>query len=268
MRYAIFIGCQIPARLEAYEAGSRAVLSELGVALEEIPEFGCCGYPMRGTHRRAALLSAARNLALAEEAGTGILALCKCCFGSLRHAAHALGEDRGLLAEVNAELGREGLAYEGRAEVKHLLTVLHRDVGVERIAERVTAPLSGVRVAAHYGCHALRPSAVTGFDDPADPTLFEELVAATGAVSVPWEERTRCCGAPVTAANPVLAAETAGAKLAAALGARADHLCSACPYCHLQLRAMGEGALRGAEGGGPEVTLYPELLAKSFGIRL
>jgi heterodisulfide reductase subunit B len=37
---------------------------------------------------------------------------------------------------------------------------------------------------------------VTQFDDPVAPTLFDELVKATGAKSVEWSEKLNCCGAP------------------------------------------------------------------------
>jgi heterodisulfide reductase subunit B len=133
MKYALFLGCNIPARLEQYETASRAVLSRLGVGLIDYREFTCCGYPLRNVDRKAFLLSAAGNLALAERDGVNIMALCKCCFGTLKEAQHLLNENETLRKEINDLLKPRDLSYQGRVEVKHFLSVLYHDVGVETI---------------------------------------------------------------------------------------------------------------------------------------
>ncbi|EFK10036.1 cysteine-rich domain protein, partial [delta proteobacterium NaphS2] len=110
MKYAFFLGCNIPARLEQYETASRAVLSRLGVGLIDYREFTCCGYPLRNIDRKAYLLSAAGNLALAEQDGVNIMALCKCCFGTLKEAQHILGQEEALRAEINDLLAQRNLS--------------------------------------------------------------------------------------------------------------------------------------------------------------
>ena len=109
MKFALFLGCNIPARLTQYESSSRAVLAKLGVELIDIKEFNCCGYPLRNIDFKASMLSAARNLALAEKENLPILILCKCGFGMLKHAAHILKEDTSLLKEINNTLKEEDL---------------------------------------------------------------------------------------------------------------------------------------------------------------
>ena len=69
MKYALFLGCQIPARVNQYDVSARAVLGKLGVGLVDIRQFNCCGYPVRNINEKAFLLSSARNLALAEKEG-------------------------------------------------------------------------------------------------------------------------------------------------------------------------------------------------------
>ncbi len=81
-QYALFLGCQIPARVQGYERSARTVLDKLGLTVMDIPEFTCCGYPLRNLNRIAFLASAARNLALAESQGRDVLTLCMCCFGT------------------------------------------------------------------------------------------------------------------------------------------------------------------------------------------
>ena len=125
MKYALFHGCNIPARVEQYADATEAVCARLGIELVEMTAFNCCGYPVRNLDQRAFVLSAAKNLAVAEVAGLDIMAMCKCCFGSLKKAADVLSRDQDLKADVNAILAKEKLHYDGRVRVNHLLTVLH-----------------------------------------------------------------------------------------------------------------------------------------------
>lgn len=267
MRFALFLGCNIPARLTAYESSARAVMGRLGVELAEIREFNCCGYPIRNLDFKAFVLSSARNLALAEREGLNVISLCKCCFGSLRKAAHALREDTALREEINRVLGKEGLRYDERTEVRHLLSVLFHDLGVEAIKEKITAPPAGLKVAVQYGCHALRPSKVTEFDDPVAPSLFDRLVEATGAKSIEWPLKLECCGAPLLGINDDLSTELTERKLSDGKKSGADCICTACTYCQLQFEAVQERnpASRGEDGRLP-ILLYPQLLGLCMGM--
>jgi heterodisulfide reductase subunit B len=260
MRFALFSGCKIPYYLEHYGASTVAVLEALGVELIEI-EFSCCGYPSRNTHFEAYILSAARNLALARNEGLNILTPCKCCFGSLKHAIHWLKEYPDLRRRVNKWLGDEGLRWEEGVEVKHLLTVLDRDVGQEKIKALVRTPFRDLRIAAHYGCHALRPSSVVDFDDPLSPTLFERLIKVTGAEAVDWERRLECCGNPLWEKNNELSLDLMSRKIEDAKGAGAAFLCTACTYCQMQFDGVQEQEIiKMGKGEGLPAILYPQLL--------
>lgn len=260
MKFAIFLGCNIPARVDQYDRAARAVLDRLGVDLVDIRQFNCCGYPMRNIDRRAFVLSAAGNLAAAEQAGLDIIALCKCCFGTLKEAQHLLEEDQDLLGEINRMLSSKGLVYKGQTRVRHFLSVLYHDVGIDAIRAKVSKPFAGLRIATHYGCHALRPSAVTGFDNPVAPSLFDRLVEATGARSVDWPLRLECCGAPLTGINDDLSMTLTGKKIANGRKAGAHYLCAACPYCHLQFDTV-QSMMISRNGHDPlACILYPQLL--------
>ena len=267
MKFALFIGCNIPARAKQYEISSRAVLERLDVELVDSRRFNCCGYPLRNVDQRSFLLSAAKNLAVAEKGGLNIIALCSCCWGSLKKAASLLDQDPALKTEVNRVLEKRGLRYEGKTEVKHLLTVLHRDVGLEKLKGSIVRPFSGIKIATHYGCHTLRPSDITRFDDPVNPTLFDELVEATGAESVNWEKRLECCGAPLLGINDDLSMSLTAQKIGSGKEAGADYLCTACPWCHLQFDWVQEEMITGNGGGRPlPAILYPQLLGLSMGM--
>ncbi|CAB1080553.1 Heterodisulfide reductase subunit B-like protein [Olavius algarvensis Delta 1 endosymbiont] len=267
MKFALFQGCNIPARVTQYADATRAVCRELAIELKELDQFNCCGYPVRNIDQRAFVLSAAKNLAAAEKVGLDILVMCKCCYGSLKKAAWAMDNDSNLKKEINGFLAKDKLAYEGRAAVNHLLTVLHRDVGIEHLKSLVSNSFNGLQIATSYGCHALRPSHVTGFDDPLAPTIFDELVEITGAFSVDWSRKLDCCGAPLTGINDQLARDMAAKKIASAREAGANYLCTACPYTHIQFDwVQDQMAADSDDWEAVAPILYPQLLGLSMGI--
>lgn len=261
MKYALFLGCKIPSGLPAYAASTRAVLTHLGVTLVDL-EFNCCGYPARNVSRDAFVVAAARNLALAERAGLDVVTPCTCCFGTLRHAIRFLDEDTELRSRVEQALAAEGLAWSGKAAVEHVLPVLARVIGVDALGAAVRAPRTGLRVAAQYGCHALRPSNVARFDNPMAPTIFETLIRLTGATPVDWPRRLDCCGDPLHEANTPLAARITQAKIADALASGAEVLCTACPHCHLRF----DGAQADTSDPSLRTLLYTQLLGLAMGL--
>ncbi len=267
MKFALFLGCQIPVRLKQYETSSKAILERLGVGLVDIEEFNCCGYPLRNIEFKAFLLASARNLSLAEKKKLDVMTLCQCCYGTLKKANFLLRENASLRKEVNAVLEREGLPYEGEVEVKHLLSVLHQEVGVEAIKKKIVKTFKGLKIAAHYGCHVLRPSQVVRFDDPVRPSIFDQLVEATGAESIAWPMRLECCGAPLWGIHDELSTEITLKKLKNGRESGADYLCTACTYCQIQFDTVQQMILsqRGLNHPLPSI-LYPQLLGLSMGI--
>ena len=267
MKFALFSGCNIPARVSQYADATAAVFEKLDIELVEFAEFNCCGYPVRNLDQRAFVLSAAKNLAVAEAAGLDIMAMCKCCYGSLKKAEDVLSRDQDLKMDVNAILAKEKLHYQGRVRVNHLLEVLHRDVGLKHLEPFILKPYSGLQIAVSYGCHALRPSKITGFDDPVSPVLFDELVEITGAYSVDWARKLDCCGAPLTGINDRLAMDMALNKITSAKEAGAQFLCTACPYTHLQFDWVQHRIVQSSGNWEPVAPiLYPQLLGLSMGI--
>ncbi len=267
MKYAFYLGCNIPARVDQYADATVAVLKQVGVELMDIPQFNCCGYPALNIDPMAFMLSAARNLALAEETGLDMLVMCKCCFGNLKKAAHLLSEDKDLQRKANGALAKEGLTYKGRVEIKHLITVLHSDIGLDTLKGKISRSFKGLKIGTHHGCHALRPSRITRFDDPVSPTLFDELVEITGAHSLDWYGKLDCCGAPLMGINDKLAMDITKKKLENARKAGAHYVCSACPFSHLQFETVQQEFA--VENKNLELLgsiLFPQLLGLSMGI--
>ena len=261
MSHALFLGCAIPARLPAYEMSVRAVLARLGVELVDL-EFTCCGYTARHANREAFVFAAARNLAIAERAGADLLTACTCCYGTLRHAVGFLNEDAELRIRVARALEAEGCAWSGKAEVEHVIPLLAREIGIDSIAAVVSTPRTGLQVAAHYGCHALRPSNVARFDNPLAPTIFEALIRVTGATPVDWPRRLDCCGDPLHDANTLLSERMTQAKIADAFASGAEFICTACPHCHLRF----DSAVEGTPDPPVRALLYTQLLGLALGL--
>jgi heterodisulfide reductase subunit B len=267
MKYALFHGCNIPARVEQYADATVAVCARLDIELVEMTAFNCCGYPARNMDHRAYILSAAKNLAVAERSDLDMLVMCKCCYGSLKKASHFLNRDPDLKADMNRILAKENLEYKNTVQVKHLLSVLYHDVGLERLKENILKSYSGLQIAVSYGCHALRPSTVTEFDDPVSPKIFDELVEATGAFSVEWTRKLDCCGAPLTGINDQLAMDMARKKIDSAREADAQFICTACPYTQLQFDGVQMRMSAQSNNGEPLAPiLYPQLLGLCLGL--
>jgi heterodisulfide reductase subunit B len=267
MKFALFLGCNIPARLKQYETSSRAVLEKLDIEIVDIKEFNCCGYPFRNTDYKSAILSAARNMALAEKENLNMVVLCMCGFGMLKEAEQRLKESSALKDEINGILEKEGLKYQGETEIKHILSVLYHDIGIDAIKEKVVKAYKDLKIATHYGCHALRPSDVVMFDDPVNPELFDKLVEVTGAESIYWQSRLDCCGAPLFGINDELSMDLTKKKIINASESGADYLCDSCTYCHLQFDTVQQ-MINSSQDGNHELPaiLYTQLLGLSLGI--
>jgi heterodisulfide reductase subunit B len=196
MKALFFPGCLIPIKYPQMELAIRRTLPALGIEIVDHDGFSCCPDPIyfQAADRIGWLTLAARNLALAEEAGLGIFTICSGCTATLREARMLLLEDEALRARVNRRLARVGRTFRGTIEARHIVTLLRDEVGIERVRASVTRPLTGVRIALHYGCHLLKPSRIMQVDDPDDPQILQALVTALGAEAIPHAERFLCCG--------------------------------------------------------------------------
>lgn len=194
-RLAFFPGCLIPARHPAMEFAIRHTLPKLGIEIVDLPGASCCPDPIyfKSKDKVAWLTVAARNLTLAEDLGLDIFTNCSGCTATLSEARHLL-ENEELRERVNRRLARIGRKYRGTVRVRHIATVVRDDVGYDRIRESVIRPLSGIKVAIHYGCHLLKPSRIMQVDNPDDPHVLERLVEALGATAVRHRNWYLCCG--------------------------------------------------------------------------
>jgi heterodisulfide reductase subunit B len=265
---SLFLGCLIPNRYPGIEKATKLVLDRLGIKWSELKEAACCPAPgvFRSFDRITWLTLASRNLVLAEEKNTDILTICNGCFSSLMDANNILKTDNDLRNEVNAHLKKIEKEFRGTIEVRHIIEFLYRDMGPENLGKFIEKPLE-IRAAVHYGCHLLKPTKDRKLGKAECPVFFDELVEATGAVSVQYEGKTSCCGAGggVRSAMPETSIKMTEYKLKRMKKAGVDCIVEACPFCHLQYDAgQAELALSGEVYNIP-VVHYSQLLGMALG---
>ncbi len=196
MKYTPFFGCMMTTKYPWFEASVRRSLDTVGLELVDVEGFTCCPDPIyfQARNKLDWYTVAARNLSVAEDAGNDIITTCSGCTATLSEVNLALKEDEELKERVNKRLKRIGREFKGTIDVRHAVTVLRDDFGMDRITETVKRPLKGLRVAVHYGCHLLKPSRVMRVDDPDRPTILDNLLRAIGAEPISHEKTLLCCG--------------------------------------------------------------------------
>jgi heterodisulfide reductase subunit B2 len=265
LKYSYYPGCSLHASAKEYDESTRGLFKALKIGLEEVPDWLCCGAtPAHNVDELLSLSLCAKNLQLATNVEGDLAVACAACFSRLKTMQHTVG--------VNAEKRKQvEYAIEGvipaEKQVKHLLDILARDFGLERLESAVRKPLSGLRVACYYGCLLTRPPEVPDLDCIEAPTIMERVIEAAGAETVKWSHRLECCGANFTLSRPGVVIKLSGDILASAKLAGADCLMVACPLCHgnLDIRQQEIETATGEHFGMP-VFYMTQLLALAVGV--
>ncbi|GFM33126.1 CoB--CoM heterodisulfide reductase iron-sulfur subunit B family protein [Desulfovibrio subterraneus] len=264
-RIGYYPGCSGSGTSVEYDASTRAVCDRLGLSLQDVPDWSCCGSTPAHTvdHVLSAALSA-RNLELAAQAGLDTVTTpCPSCLANLRVAGHKM-EKEGFRKQVKNLLDTE---CESLAEVKSTLQVLLEDVGPEAVQAKVVRPLSKLRVVCYYGCIMNRPPEVMQFDDPEHPMAMDTLMEACGAEVLPFPLKVECCGAAAGMPRKDIVTELSGRLLDVAAGMGADAIVTACPLCqmNLDLRQGQVNSARGSKHAIP-VFYFTQLMGLAMGL--
>ncbi|MFX1379759.1 MAG: CoB--CoM heterodisulfide reductase subunit B [Promethearchaeota archaeon] len=238
--YGLFLGCVIPNRYPMIEASIRNVFDHLGAELLDLPGASCCPAPgvFRAFHIPTWLVIAARNISIAEQIGVSPLTGCNGCYGTLRDAWYELEHEYELKKEVNKYLAKIGRTYNGNLEPKHVIQALYLDMGLDYLKDYIKFKFSDLKVAAHYGCHIVKPSDKRPWNgEYEEPKFLDEIIEITGAKSIYYKDKYMCCGAggAVRTAVKEVAADFTREKLTNMRDAGVDIIVDICPFCHLQL---------------------------------
>lgn len=257
MKYAYYPGCSLKSTAKEFDESARAVCQQLGVELEEIDGWVCCGASSgHSLDRWVSLALPARNMAIAEKDGLDVAVCCAACFLRLMHTRHEVQADEKVRANVEELIG---MPYQAKHRVRHMLDIIGNEVGMEALQAKVTRPLSGLKVASYYGCYLVRPPKVTHLDDPENPVLMDNIMKALGAEVVDWPGKVDCCGGSLSLTTRKVVTRLVGDIGESARAAGADVIATACPLCQANLDS------RQASNGLP-VLYFTELIGLALGL--
>ena len=184
MRFAYYPGCSARSTCAELNEATHRVAAGLGLDLIQLDSATCTGArELRAIDPVGFYTLNVRILALAERHGLPLMTICNTCTLNVLDAHAAFVDDSDLAAPINGRLADEGLRYSGRTRISHFLWVLYEDIGEARLRELVKRPLTGLTVAAFYGCHITRPPARYKFVDSRNNIALERLAEILGCLA-------------------------------------------------------------------------------------
>ncbi|MEQ9551112.1 MAG: CoB--CoM heterodisulfide reductase iron-sulfur subunit B family protein [Coleofasciculus sp. G3-WIS-01] len=236
MTYSYYPGCSLHSSAKEFDISTRVVMQKLGIELEEIEDWSCCGGSIAaGVSHEVGMALAARNVVLAQQKNRDLLASCSGCYNKSAKAAKALENERER-NKITPILSQMGISVsDSKIKVRNVVDVLANDVD---ISSGIKKPLRGLKVACYYGCLLTRPQDLTGWDSPVLPMSMDKLAKICGAEVVDFRSKTKCCGGPILVPQEKVAFELTKRLLDEAKSLGADCMVLACPLCanNLELR--------------------------------
>ncbi|UCC98878.1 MAG: CoB--CoM heterodisulfide reductase iron-sulfur subunit B family protein [Phycisphaerales bacterium] len=262
-KYAYYPGCSLHSTGSEYDVSFRAVCEKLGIQIDEIKGWVCCGTsPAHCTSRLLSLALPYENLLLVERMGaTDVVAPCASCFSRLKTAVHEAAEDPDIAGQIREVLDAP------LPESVNVLSPLEIFNDGTPIAEAVTKQWPGLKVVCYYGCLLTRPSKVMQFDECEYPMAMDELLASLGIATLDWSYKTDCCGGALAVTRTDVVLKLTHDILEEAVAVGANAIAVACPLCHVNLdtRQTEVEQEYGTQYGLP-VFYFTQLMGLAFGI--
>jgi heterodisulfide reductase subunit B len=268
MKIKYYPGCTIKTHGVHFESSAKAVLEKLGVELDEIERWTCCGtvYSLTSDDIMHHLAPIRNLLRVREQGGDRVLTLCSMCYNTLKRADILVQQDTEKRDKVKDFMYKEVIGYEGGVKVLHLLE-LFKEIGVEKIREKVMFRLEGLKIAPYYGCMLLRPEEVA-IDNIEEPRILENIIETTGAEVVNFPFKNECCGSYQTLRRPDIVLERTRTIINSARNNGADLIVLSCPLCLFNLEGKQSDVAEKFYGfKGLPVIYFTQLLAYSFGLK-
>ncbi len=258
MKVSYFPGCTLKNKAKDLDLYALRSAEVLGVTLEEIENWQCCGGVFTTAEDEVATkLSSVRALKYASDRSQPLVTVCSACHNVIKQTNYAMQNNKAFADKVNRYMTEDG-GYNGEAEVYHYLEMLRDLVGYDTLKEKVVNSLKGKKIAAYYGCLLLRPGKAMGMDDPENPTIMEDFIRALGADAVIWAKRNECCGGYISVESPETAKKNSNAVIRNAKAAGAEMIITACPLCKYNLEKSGADI---------PVVYITEILAEALGVK-
>ena len=257
MKFSYFPGCTLKNKAKDLDIYARKCAEVLGVTLEEIENWQCCGGVFTTAKDEVATkLSSVRILKDARAKEQALVTVCSACHNVVKQTNYAMQNDKEFASKVNRYMAEDD--YNGETQIYHYLELIRDVIGYDKVKECTVNPLKGKKIAAYYGCLLLRPNSVMRMDDPENPSIIEDLIRAIGADAVVYPYRNECCGGYVRLEDPALASKKSSNVFESAKKAGADIIVTACPLCKYNLEKSGSDI---------PVVYITELLAEALGVK-
>jgi heterodisulfide reductase subunit B2 len=226
-------GCSLAATGKDYAESLAVMCRLLDIEMVELHDWTCCGASSAGVmlnHEGATALPAL-TLKLAAEFDRPLFAPCAACYNRLKVAVRDLKREPKLAEKL--EIGPREL----NLKILNTVDLLRDVVGLDTLREKVPEPLTGVKLAAYYGCLLLRPADMDTYDDPEQPHSMEDVIAAVGADPVEWYGKMDCCSGGLAATMQDTACDMVGRIIGMARHAGAEGIVTACQLCSINLES-------------------------------
>ena len=233
--YSYFPGCSLRSSAGEYDVSFRLVCNELGIRLDEIEDWNCCGASPAPHHwgGNLGVLLPARNLHLAaSSANEALVAPCAGCYNRFKNAQYQLERNEDIRLQAERVFG-EPPRYQ--TEILNLVQFFSRAVRPEVLAERAQGSLAGIKIATYYGCLLTRPASILKFDNPRNPASMKPLLWATGAQATHFPFKSECCGSYMGLAKKEIVLRASKRIIEVAKDMGFDAIVTVCPLCHQNL---------------------------------
>ena len=233
MNVSYYPGCSLDGTAREYGESVEAVAQLLGVELQELDDWTCCGASSaHSTNDELAVALPARNLLIADRAGMDLVVPCAACFQRLKVAEKEL-----LAGKVIKGIPDK---YEGNFHIKYIIDFFWEAIGEKTLRKKVKKPLSGLTPVCYYGCLTVRPPKITDARNPENPRAMDNIIKSLGADVKDWSYKTDCCGGSLMFTQPDIAKKLTAKLLDMAKEAGADCIVAGCPVCQSNLDSKQE----------------------------
>jgi heterodisulfide reductase subunit B len=246
-KVAYYHGCALDGTGHGYNRSTRALAGALGLELEDIPNWNCCGaMETKNIDTEVQTYLSSRVLSqVANEMGhTTVMAPCNGCYHNLKKAEYDIAhkpKSKEVVERISTKAGHK--PYEaGQVETIHAVDWIMRTVGEQGLKERTKGKLKNLKVANYYGCMYTRPrhifpgrDAGPGTESNFRPHYMDDILASAGAQNVDFALKSACCGGAHTLCDSDTSTKLCINILQAAEAAGADVIATECPTCHAGL---------------------------------
>lgn len=267
MKIAYYPGCTLKTKAKNLETSALACLDALGVEYQELPRWNCCGAVFSlADDDLIHMVAPVRDLIRVQERGEDtVLTLCSMCYNTLARANDLMKKDAEKRKTINDFMDEEP-DYEGNVKVVHFLDFIRDSYGFDKLKEKITKRLTGLKVAPYYGCTLLRPKEVA-LDRPDNPQVFHQFIKALGAELIDFPSAAKCCGAYQVLGAPDAALQVSYEIISDAANHGAEALALTCPLCDYNIGKRQDQMFEKYEGAKDmPVYYFTQLLALALGI--